>query len=69
MVCTIYGHGGHLNHVTWQKYIKFLSPFARRPHMKFKEIGPVVSEQKPFENMDRHLTCDLWPKSPNNLDL
>ena len=33
---TIYGHGGHLGHVTWIiQYINFLSPFSRRLHMKF----------------------------------
>ena len=35
-VFTIHGHGGHLGHVTWTKYIKFLFPFAIRLHMKFK---------------------------------
>ena len=34
-VSTIYGHGGHLSHVTWTIYIKFLSPFPMRLHMKF----------------------------------
>ena len=37
---TIYGHGGHLGHVTWTKYIIFLSPFAWRLHMKFKSNWP-----------------------------
>ena len=32
-VFTIYGHGGHLSHVTI--YINFLSPFPRRLHIKF----------------------------------
>ena len=32
----IYGHGGHLGHMTWTKYINFLSPIAWRLHMKFK---------------------------------
>ena len=35
MVFTIYGHGGHLGHVTWTIYIKCLSPFPWRLHMKF----------------------------------
>ena len=35
-VFTIYGHGSHLDNVTWTKYINFLSPFTRRLHMKFK---------------------------------
>ena len=32
-VFTIYGHDGHLGHVTWTIYINFLSPFPRRFHM------------------------------------
>ena len=32
---TIYGHGGHLGHVTWTFYTNFHSPFPRRLHMKF----------------------------------
>ena len=35
MVFTIYGHGGHLGHVTQTIYINFLSPFPRKLHMKF----------------------------------
>ena len=34
-VFTIYGHGGHLGHVTWTVYITFRSPFPRRLHIKF----------------------------------
>ena len=34
-VFTIYGHGGHLGHVTWTIYINFHSPSPRRPHIKF----------------------------------
>ena len=34
-VFTIYGHGGHLGHVTWTIYINFCSPFPRRLHIKF----------------------------------
>ena len=34
-VFTIYGHGGHLGHVTWTIYTKFRSPFSRRLHIKF----------------------------------
>ena len=29
-VFTIYGHDGHLGHVTWTIYINFHSPFPRR---------------------------------------
>ena len=32
---TIYGHGGHLGHVTWIIYIIFRSSFLRVLHMKF----------------------------------
>ena len=32
---TIYGHGGHLGHVTWTICINFLSPLPRRLHIKF----------------------------------
>ena len=35
-IFTIYGHGGHYGHVTWTKSINFISPFARRLHIKFK---------------------------------
>ena len=28
-VYTIYGHGGHLGHVTWTIYINFCSPSQR----------------------------------------
>ena len=34
-IFTIYGHGGHLGHVTCAFYINFLSHFPRRIHMKF----------------------------------
>ena len=34
-VFTIYGHGGHLGHVTWTIYKNFGSPFPRKPHVKF----------------------------------
>ena len=34
-VFTIYGHGGHLGHVTWTIYTYFCSPLSRRLHIKF----------------------------------
>ena len=34
-VFTIYGHGGHLGHVTWTIYIYFVSAFPRGLHIKF----------------------------------
>ena len=32
---TIYGHGGHLGHVTWISRSNFRSPFPWMLHMKF----------------------------------
>ena len=34
-VFTIYGHGGHLGHVTQMPRTNFRSPFLRRLHIKF----------------------------------
>ena len=34
-VFTIYGHGGHLGHMTWTPYANFRSPIPWRLHMKF----------------------------------
>ena len=34
-VFTIFGHGGHLGHVTWTIYINFPSPFPMRLYRKF----------------------------------
>ena len=34
-VFTIYGHGGHLGHVTQMPRTKYHSPFPRRLHIKF----------------------------------
>ena len=34
-VFTIYGHGGHLGHVTWTIYINFGSPYPRRLQINF----------------------------------
>ena len=38
-VFIIYGHGGHLGHVTLSIYINFRSPFLRRLHMKFPKFS------------------------------
>ena len=51
-VFIIYGHGGHLGHVTWTPYANFRSPIPWRLHMKFTSIGPVVPEEKMFENVN-----------------
>ena len=32
-VSTIFGNGGHIGHVTWTKYINFLSLFVTRLHI------------------------------------
>ena len=34
-VFTIYGHGGHLGHVTQMPRTYFRSPYPRRLHIKF----------------------------------
>ena len=34
-VFTIYGHGGHLGHVTWTIYTNFRSLFPLRLHIEF----------------------------------
>ena len=34
-VFTIYGHGGHLGHVTQMRRTNFRSPYTRRLHIKF----------------------------------
>ena len=45
MVFTLYGHGGHLGHLTWT--ICFIIPL--RLHMKFGFNRPSVSEKKMLE--------------------
>ena len=55
---TIYGHDGHLDHVTWTIYTNFGSPCPRRLHIKYLAlIGQVVSE-KIFENGGRRQTTN-----------
>ena len=34
-IFTIYGHGGHLGHVTHMPRSKFHTPYPRRLHIKF----------------------------------
>ena len=51
-VFTIYGHGGHLGHVTWTIYTNLRSPFPRRLHKNFALIGLAVLENKMFEIVD-----------------
>ena len=38
-VFTIYGHGGHLGHVTQMLRTKFCSPYPRRLHKNFALIS------------------------------
>ena len=56
-VFNITGHGSHLGHVTWM--LTFPIPFAWRLHVYLTELGPAVSEEKPFENVDERQTGDL----------
>ena len=55
-VFTIYGHGGHLGHVTRQ----FEQTFVPRSHgdslWNLASIGPVVSEEKIFKECGRQTT-------------
>ena len=41
-----YGRGSHLGYVTWNIYIKFLSPFQRRLQINLALIGRSVLEEK-----------------------
>ena len=52
----IYGHDGHLGHLTWPIYINFRPPFPRLLHIKFSFDCQVVSEKKIFENGRRRTT-------------
>ena len=47
---TIYGHGGHLGHVTWTIYINFRPPSQGGSTKNLALIGQVVSEEKIYEN-------------------
>ena len=50
---SIYGHGGHLGHVTWTIYTNFASPSQGGSTYNLASIGQVVSEKKTFENGGR----------------
>ena len=45
---TVYGHGGHLGHVTQMPRTNFRSSYLRRLHIKFGLIGQAVLEKKMF---------------------
>ena len=50
----IYGHGGHFGHVIENIRNKLLYPYPK----KLRSIGPVVPEEKVFENVDGWPTED-----------
>ena len=45
---TIYGHGGHVGHVTKLIYINFYSHFPLSFHMNLVPNGPTVSAKNKF---------------------
>ena len=66
-VFTIYGHGGHLGHVTWIIYIHIGSHFLDRCFIRnLALIGQVVSEKKIFE---KYVWMTDRPRSRDDLDL
>ena len=52
-VFTIYGHGGHLGHVTCTIYINFIPPSRGGSTQNLALIGQAVSKEKIFEIVDR----------------
>ena len=65
-VFTIYGHGGHLSHVTSIMSSDFHFLVSESFHENLVLIGEVVSEKIPFEFLYVH---DLGPRSRNDLYL
>ena len=63
---TIYGHGGHLGHVTSIMLSDFRFLVPESFHKKLVQIGTVISEKIGFEILVVH---DLGPRSRNDLDL
>ena len=63
---TIYGHGGHLGHVTSIMSSDFYFLVSESFHKNLVQIGKVVSEKIRFEFLYVH---DLGPRSRNDLDL
>ena len=51
---TIYGHGGHVGHVTQTIFLKALEAVNKI----WFAIGPIVSEEKSFEIVDGRTTDD-----------
>ena len=58
MVFTIYGHGGHLGHVTWTIYITFVPPSQGCSTCSLAPTGQTVLEEKIFEIVDDGRTPD-----------
>ena len=46
-VCTIYGHGGHVGHVTWTIHINFDSPFLKMLNMKVSGNTIMITKTSP----------------------
>ena len=65
-VFTIYGHGGHLGHVTSIMSSDFISLYLKAFIQNLVQNGPVISEKIGFEFLYIH---DLGPRSSNDLDL
>ena len=59
-VFTIYGHGGHLGHVTWTVWAIFVPSSEGGAIWNLASIGPVVSEEKMFENVDIHTHINTY---------
>ena len=53
-VFIIYGHGGHLGHVTKTIFINLCFPFPWSSTLNLRLIGQAVSEKNMFEN-DGHI--------------
>ena len=66
MFFTIYGHDGHLGHVTSITIKKFISLYLKAFVQNLVQKGTVVSEKIWFEFLYVH---DLGPRSTNDLDL
>ena len=65
-VFTIYGHGGHLGHVTSIMSSDFHFLVPESIHKKLVQIGTVASEKIRFEVFYVH---DFGPRSRNDRDL
>ena len=63
---TIYGHGGHLGHVTRIMFTNFISLYLKSFKQNLVQNGLVVSEKIWFEFLYVH---NLGPRSRNDLDL